>query len=201
MIGIMRWLYLGSIMKKYLNKYTGNYPSLNSIFKVTRGQGSFFGAHILSTRTIGFFPAAILGAYLFAAARLMYPILTHHFNNPKVKGSGIGIRAITAMAFGSCGFWGSLSSRTGVLLLIARISFSLPSCPVPATTWFAIRGSFRIRETKNSFKSSGYFHLFILTALTTLRRIWLEAVMVSVLLVGIVFAEQIFNAFIGVPYA
>ena len=35
----------------------------------------------------------------------------------------------------------------------------------------------------------------------TLRRIWLEAVTVSVLLVGAVFAEQIFNAFIGVPYA
>ncbi len=33
------------------------------------------------------------------------------------------------------------------------------------------------------------------------RRIWLEAVTVSVLLVGIVFAEQIFNSFIGVPYA
>jgi len=34
-----------------------------------------------------------------------------------------------------------------------------------------------------------------------LRRIWFEAVTVSVLLVGMVFAEQIFNAFIGVPYA
>jgi hypothetical protein len=125
-------------MKKILNGYTGNYPSLNSILSVTRGHSSFGGAHMLSILTVGRLPASILGAYRLAADRFTYPICNHHLTKPKVSGIGTVIFASTAMAFRSCLFFDSLVSRTGVFLFMSLMNFARPSWPVPAITWFGM---------------------------------------------------------------